>query len=156
MLPVSSAEEVADRILRCARDPRREVNEGRAGQVIETLHALAPGLYGRTLPYVFERAVFTSAAIEMGPGPCTRAHPRTESCRRRMGRDEHYGPAGRSRGQRGPRRGGGRRLRFTEEGSMNVEQLVRQLREGSADDSSGERRIPPTRPATFSNRKAPR
>jgi NAD(P)-dependent dehydrogenase (short-subunit alcohol dehydrogenase family) len=27
--PVSSAEEVADRILRCARDPRREVTEGR-------------------------------------------------------------------------------------------------------------------------------
>jgi hypothetical protein len=66
--PVSSAEEVADRILRCARDPRREVTEGRTGQVIETLHALAPGLYGLTLPYVFERAVFTSESVEMGPG----------------------------------------------------------------------------------------
>jgi NAD(P)-dependent dehydrogenase (short-subunit alcohol dehydrogenase family) len=66
--PVSSAEEVADRILRCARDPRREVTEGRSGQVIETLHALAPGLYGRTLPYVFEWAVFTSELVEPGPG----------------------------------------------------------------------------------------
>jgi hypothetical protein len=34
--------------------------------VIETLHALAPGLYGRTLPYVFERAVFSSGPVEMG------------------------------------------------------------------------------------------
>ena len=66
--PVSSAEEVADRILRCAADPRREVTEGRAGQIIETLHALAPGIYGRTLPYVFERAVFTKEPVETGPG----------------------------------------------------------------------------------------
>ena len=66
--PVSSAGEVADRILRCARDPRREVTEGRAGQIIETLHALAPGIYGRTLPYVFERAVFTPEPVERGPG----------------------------------------------------------------------------------------
>jgi hypothetical protein len=65
---VSSAEEVANRILRCARDPRREVTEGRAGQVIEMLHALAPALYGRTLPFFFERAVFTSEPVEMGPG----------------------------------------------------------------------------------------
>jgi hypothetical protein len=66
--PVSTAEEVADRILRCARDPLREVTEGRAGQVIEMLHALAPGIYGRTLPYVFERAVFTSEPVETEPG----------------------------------------------------------------------------------------
>ena len=66
--PVSIAEEVADRILRCARDPLREVTEGRAGQVIEMLHALAPGIYGRTLPYIFERAVFTSEPVEKGPG----------------------------------------------------------------------------------------
>jgi hypothetical protein len=66
--PVSSAEEVADRILRCARDPRREVTEGRAGQTIEMLHALAPGIYGRTLPYFFERAVFSSKPVEQGPG----------------------------------------------------------------------------------------
>ena len=66
--PVSSAEEVADRILRCARDPRREVTEGRAGQLIETLHALAPGIYDRTLPYLFEWAVFSSEPVETGPG----------------------------------------------------------------------------------------
>jgi|SRR5215210_6106203 len=44
------------------------VTEGRAGQVIEMLHALAPGLYGKTLPYFFERAVFTSEPVETGPG----------------------------------------------------------------------------------------
>jgi hypothetical protein len=66
--PVASAEEVADRILRCARDPRREVTQGRAGQVIETLHALAPGIYGRTLPYFFEWAVFSSKPVEKGSG----------------------------------------------------------------------------------------
>ena len=66
--PVSSAGEVADRILRCAKDPRREVTEGRAGQIIETLRALAPGIYGRTLPYVFERAVHTKEPVETGPG----------------------------------------------------------------------------------------
>jgi hypothetical protein len=65
---VSTAEEVAERILRCARDPRREITEGRVGQVIEVLHALAPSLYGRTLPYFFERAVFTSEPVEQGPG----------------------------------------------------------------------------------------
>ena len=36
--------------------------------MIETLHALAPGIYGRTLPCVFERAVFTSEPVEKGPG----------------------------------------------------------------------------------------
>jgi NAD(P)-dependent dehydrogenase (short-subunit alcohol dehydrogenase family) len=66
--PVSSAEEVADRILRCARDPRREVTEGRAGQLIEILHALAPGLYGKTLPYFFEWAMFAPEAVEPGTG----------------------------------------------------------------------------------------
>jgi NAD(P)-dependent dehydrogenase (short-subunit alcohol dehydrogenase family) len=73
--PVSSAEEVADRILRCARDPRREVTEGRAGQVIEMLHALAPGLYGKTLPYFFERAVFSSEPAEIGPGNVFESSP---------------------------------------------------------------------------------
>ena len=32
------------------------------------LHALAPGLYGRTLPYIFEHAVFSSGPFETGPG----------------------------------------------------------------------------------------
>jgi NAD(P)-dependent dehydrogenase (short-subunit alcohol dehydrogenase family) len=66
--PVASPEEVADRILRCARDPRREVTQGRAGQIIEKLHALAPGIYGRTLPYFFEWAVFSSKPVDKGPG----------------------------------------------------------------------------------------
>ena len=43
--------------------------------MIETLHALAPGHYGRTLPYVFERAVFTSEPIDMGPGNAVKPIP---------------------------------------------------------------------------------
>lgn len=75
--PVSTPEEVADRIVRCARDPRREVTEGRAGQVIETLHALAPGLYGRILPYLFEHAVFGPESAEPGPGNVFEPAPKT-------------------------------------------------------------------------------
>jgi len=44
------------------------VTEGKAGQVIETLHVLAPGIYGRILPHVVERAVFNSESAEPGAG----------------------------------------------------------------------------------------
>jgi NAD(P)-dependent dehydrogenase (short-subunit alcohol dehydrogenase family) len=111
--PVSSAEVVADRILRCARDPRREVTEGRAGQIIETLHALAPGIYGRTLPYVFERAVFTSEPVELGPGNVFEPSP--QGNRVSDGWDRTNTTELRAAAWGGPRRGGRCGLRPAEE-----------------------------------------
>jgi hypothetical protein len=111
-------EEVADRILRCARDPRREVTEGRAGQVIEMLHALAPGLYGKTLPYFFERVVFTSEPVEQGPGNILEPIPEQNRISDGWGADEHRPLAGGPHWRRGPRGRCGFGLRTAEEGPM--------------------------------------
>jgi NAD(P)-dependent dehydrogenase (short-subunit alcohol dehydrogenase family) len=51
--PLLTAEEVADGILRCARDPQREVTYGRLGRAVESLHSLWPGLYERLVPPAF-------------------------------------------------------------------------------------------------------
>jgi short-subunit dehydrogenase len=45
--PVLSPAEVAAGIEACAERPKREVNYGRAGRLLEMLYALAPGLYRR-------------------------------------------------------------------------------------------------------------
>jgi NAD(P)-dependent dehydrogenase (short-subunit alcohol dehydrogenase family) len=53
--PVITAETVAEGIVACAADPRREVSFGRAGRLLETLHAFAPGLYRRFANGAFVR-----------------------------------------------------------------------------------------------------
>jgi hypothetical protein len=52
--PVVDPEEVARGIVQCARSPKREVTYKRTGRVLELLHSLAPGIYGRFLPPAFE------------------------------------------------------------------------------------------------------
>jgi NAD(P)-dependent dehydrogenase (short-subunit alcohol dehydrogenase family) len=66
--PLVTAEEVADGILACARDPKREVTFGRAGRLVATFHMVAPGLYHRLLPRFFERATFATKPRPPSPG----------------------------------------------------------------------------------------
>jgi short-subunit dehydrogenase len=51
--PLLSAEEVADGVLRCARDPQREITYRYVGRAVESLHSLWPGLYERLVPPAF-------------------------------------------------------------------------------------------------------
>jgi NAD(P)-dependent dehydrogenase (short-subunit alcohol dehydrogenase family) len=66
--PLVTAENVADGILDCARNPKREVTFGRAGRLIETFHTLAPGLYLKLLPSFFERGTFGTESRPPSPG----------------------------------------------------------------------------------------
>jgi NAD(P)-dependent dehydrogenase (short-subunit alcohol dehydrogenase family) len=68
--PLLTAEEVADGILRCARDPKREITYGYLGRAVESLHSLWPGLYERLVPpafsagnYAADRAPDTSGNV---------------------------------------------------------------------------------------------
>jgi short-subunit dehydrogenase len=45
--PILSVEEIAAGIEACAESPKREVNYGRAGRLLEVLYAVAPSLYRR-------------------------------------------------------------------------------------------------------------
>lgn len=53
--PVITAEAVAEGILACAEDPRREVTYGRAGRLLEALYSFAPSLYRRFAHGAFVR-----------------------------------------------------------------------------------------------------
>jgi NAD(P)-dependent dehydrogenase (short-subunit alcohol dehydrogenase family) len=52
--PLFDPDEVAAGIIACARNPKREVTYGRAGRMLEVLHAVAPGLHSRVLAPAFE------------------------------------------------------------------------------------------------------
>jgi short-subunit dehydrogenase len=52
--PLFDGDEVAAGIVACARTPKREVTYGRAGRMLELLHALAPALHSRVLAPAFE------------------------------------------------------------------------------------------------------
>jgi short-subunit dehydrogenase len=56
--PLVTAEAVAEGILACARNPKREVTFGRAGRLVEAVHLVAPALYLKLLPPFFERGTF--------------------------------------------------------------------------------------------------
>jgi short-subunit dehydrogenase len=56
--PLLSPEEIAAGIEACAEDPKREVNYGRAGRLLEVLYALAPALYRRLAHPAFVRGTF--------------------------------------------------------------------------------------------------
>ena len=66
--PLVTAEEVADGILACARDPKREVTFGRAGRFVEAFHTAAPALYVKLLPPFFERGTFGAEPRPPSPG----------------------------------------------------------------------------------------
>jgi NAD(P)-dependent dehydrogenase (short-subunit alcohol dehydrogenase family) len=60
--PLLTAEEVADGILRCARDPQREVTYGYLGRAVESLHSLWPGIYERVVPPAFSAGNYAADA----------------------------------------------------------------------------------------------
>jgi NAD(P)-dependent dehydrogenase (short-subunit alcohol dehydrogenase family) len=66
--PVLDPEEVARGIEACAESPRREVSYGRAGRVLEVLHATAPPLYRRIAHPAFVRGTWGQAAAGPAPG----------------------------------------------------------------------------------------
>jgi NAD(P)-dependent dehydrogenase (short-subunit alcohol dehydrogenase family) len=58
-LPVARpADEIAKRIVWCSEDPKREVTDRRFGRLIEIAHAVAPALWERLSPFMFERLAF--------------------------------------------------------------------------------------------------
>jgi NAD(P)-dependent dehydrogenase (short-subunit alcohol dehydrogenase family) len=77
--PVVDPHDVARGIVRCARSPKREVTYTRMGRVLELLHSLAPGLYGRVLPAAFTagnhsaRPAAASAGQVLAPQPGERS-----------------------------------------------------------------------------------
>jgi short-subunit dehydrogenase len=66
--PLVDPWEVAEGIVKCARSPKREVTYSRAGKLIELAHTLAPGLYERILPPVFERGSYGAGAASATSG----------------------------------------------------------------------------------------
>jgi len=66
--PVVTPEEVAEGIEACAESPKREVNYGRLGRLLEVLYAAAPGLYRRAAHPAFVHGTFSPARVAPGPG----------------------------------------------------------------------------------------
>jgi short-subunit dehydrogenase len=66
--PILSVEEVAAGIEACAESPKREVNYGRAGRLLEVLYALTPGLYRRLAHQAFLRGTLAPLVAAPAPG----------------------------------------------------------------------------------------
>jgi len=66
--PMLSAEEIAEGIEACAESPKREVNYGRTGRLLEVLYAFAPGLYRRLAHPAFVRGTLGPAKADPSPG----------------------------------------------------------------------------------------
>jgi short-subunit dehydrogenase len=66
--PTIDADEVAEGIVRCAENPKREVTHGRAGQALEAFNYVAPGLWSRLVPTVMKRAALGAETANPSPG----------------------------------------------------------------------------------------
>jgi NAD(P)-dependent dehydrogenase (short-subunit alcohol dehydrogenase family) len=66
--PVLDPVEVAEGILKCARDPKREVTYGRVAMLLELVHSLAPGLYERFAADAFTAGNFGDAPADLSAG----------------------------------------------------------------------------------------
>jgi NAD(P)-dependent dehydrogenase (short-subunit alcohol dehydrogenase family) len=66
--PLVAPEDVAAGIVACARSPRPEVTYRRAGRVIELVQTLAPALYRRVLPPVYEAGNYSELPAAPTPG----------------------------------------------------------------------------------------
>ncbi|HEV7563312.1 MAG TPA: SDR family NAD(P)-dependent oxidoreductase [Solirubrobacterales bacterium] len=66
--PIVAADEVAAGIEACAESPKREVNYGRAGRILETLYTLSPGLYRRFAHPAFVRGTMGAQRLDPAPG----------------------------------------------------------------------------------------
>jgi short-subunit dehydrogenase len=78
--PLVTAEAVAEGILACARNPKREVTFGRAGRLVEAVHLVAPALYLRLLPPFSSAGRSAASHGRRRPATCTaRASPTPKS-----------------------------------------------------------------------------
>jgi NAD(P)-dependent dehydrogenase (short-subunit alcohol dehydrogenase family) len=66
--PVRPVEEIAAGIEACAESPKREVNYGRAGRLLEILYVLAPTLYRRLAHRAFMRGTLAPIAASPASG----------------------------------------------------------------------------------------
>jgi short-subunit dehydrogenase len=66
--PVISPEEVAEGIEQCAESPKREVNYGRAGRLLEVIYAIAPAFYRRFAHPAFVRGTLAQATAPPSNG----------------------------------------------------------------------------------------
>lgn len=66
--PVLDPEEVARGIELCAENPKREVNYGRAGRLLQILYSVAPPLYRRLAHGAFVQGTWGSIRSERGAG----------------------------------------------------------------------------------------
>jgi short-subunit dehydrogenase len=66
--PVLAVEEIAAGIEACAESPKREVNFGKAGSLLEALYAFAPSLYRRLAHRAFMRGTLTQDAAVPSSG----------------------------------------------------------------------------------------
>ena len=71
--PVLDPEEVARGIELCAENPKREVNYGRAGRLLQILYSVAPSLYRRLAHGAFVQGSWGAASAEPGPGNVLRS-----------------------------------------------------------------------------------
>jgi NAD(P)-dependent dehydrogenase (short-subunit alcohol dehydrogenase family) len=66
--PVLDPEEVARGIELCAENPKREVNYGRSGRLLQVFNSVAPGLFRRLAHPAFVEGTWGDARAERGPG----------------------------------------------------------------------------------------
>jgi short-subunit dehydrogenase len=105
--PLIDPYEVAEGILKCAENPKREVTHGRAGHLLEAFNYAMPGAWSRLAPRLMRRSAFGSEQVPrssgnvgeatsglmqveggwLRPGPLARI-------RRRLRRPRFRGPAG--------------------------------------------------------------
>lgn len=64
--PVFDPWEIAEGIVACAQDPKREVTYGRVSRLLELVHSIAPGLYQR-----FAGSAFRAGNFSHRPAPVT-------------------------------------------------------------------------------------
>lgn len=66
--PLFNPQYVADGIVACSRNPRREVTYGRLGRALEILDAMAPPLYRRIAGGLFMGGTLSSEGVRDDPG----------------------------------------------------------------------------------------
>lgn len=66
--PIFNVQYVADGIVACATNPKREITYGRLGRALEVLYAFAPPLYRRIAPGAFMGGTFADEPEEISAG----------------------------------------------------------------------------------------
>jgi NAD(P)-dependent dehydrogenase (short-subunit alcohol dehydrogenase family) len=68
-LPFSrTPEEIAERVMRCAEDPKREVTDRRFGRLVELVHTIAPPVWEFLTPRLFAQVAFDKRPAEASTG----------------------------------------------------------------------------------------